>query len=86
MTLCSCSTSTGCSTLYPTTCLQARYRQHRPMVERSLAWITRGNRRLRYRGTARNNAWLQLRVGAINLRRLLALGLERTDSGWALAN
>ena len=64
---------------------QARYRRHRPMVERSLAWITRGNRRLRYRGTAKNDAWLQLRVGAINLRRLLTLGLERTDSGWALA-
>ncbi len=65
---------------------QARYRQHRPMVERSLAWITRGNRRLRYQGTQKNNAWLQLRVGAINLRRLLALGLLRTDSGWALAS
>ena len=64
---------------------QARYRQHRPTVERSLAWITRGNRRLRYYGTAKNDAWLQLRVGAVNLRRLLTLGLERTDSGWALA-
>jgi hypothetical protein len=64
---------------------QARYRQHRPMVERSLAWITRGNRRLRYHGTEKNDAWLQLRVGAINLRRLLTLGLQRTDSGWALA-
>ena len=63
----------------------ALYRQHRPMVERSLAWITRGNRRLRYRGTARNTAWLHLRVGAINLRRLLALGLQRRDAGWALA-
>jgi hypothetical protein len=56
------------------------------MVERSRAWITRGNRRLRYHGTAKNNAWLQLRVGAINLRRLLTLGLLRTDSGWALAS
>jgi Transposase DDE domain len=63
----------------------ALYRRHRPMVERSLAWITRGNRRLRYRGTAKNTAWLHLRVGAINLRRLLALGLQRRDAGWALA-
>ncbi len=29
---------------------QAAYRQHRPMVERSIAWLTaKGNRRLRYR-------------------------------------
>jgi hypothetical protein len=26
------------------------YRQHRPMVERSIAWLTRGNRKVRYRG------------------------------------
>lgn len=58
---------------------QAVYRQHRPMVERSLAWLTRGNRRLRYRGTARNDAWLHLRAGAINLRRLLNLGLQRQN-------
>jgi hypothetical protein len=35
------------------------YRRHRPMVERSIAWLVRGaNRRLRYRGTARNRRWL----------------------------
>ena len=61
------------------------YRQHRPMVERSLAWLTRGNRKLRYRGTAKNNAWLHLRAGAINLRRLTALGLQRTDGAWTIA-
>jgi IS5 family transposase len=63
---------------------RATYRQHRPMVERSLAWLTRGNRRLRYRGTTKNDAWLQVRAGAVNLRRLLALGLQRTDGAWAL--
>ena len=63
----------------------ATYRQHRPMVERSLAWLTRGNRRLRYRGTSKNNAWLHLRVGAINLRRLLNLGLIHQDRTWVLA-
>jgi hypothetical protein len=63
---------------------QATYRRHRPMVERSLAWLTRGNRRLRYRGTTKNDAWLQLRAGAVNLRRLLTLGLHRTDRAWAL--
>ena len=61
------------------------YRRHRPMVERSIAWITRGNRKLRYHGTTKNNAWLHLRVTAINLRRLLNLGLHHTDTGWALA-
>src|SRR4051794_2516053 len=29
---------------------QTEYRQHRPMVERSIAWLTRGARKLRYRG------------------------------------
>jgi len=34
------------------------YRQHRPMIERTIARLTRGNRRLRYRGTIKNNHWL----------------------------
>lgn len=61
------------------------YRQHRPMVERSLAWIVRGNRRLRFRGVAKNNAWLHHRVAAINLQRLITLGLAHTDGTWAIA-
>ena len=28
---------------------------HRPMVERSIAWLVRGNRRVPYRGVAKNN-------------------------------
>lgn len=55
------------------------------MVERSIAWLTRGNRRVPYRGITKNNAWLQRRVAAINLRRLLALGLQRLDDQWILA-
>lgn len=58
------------------------YRQHRPMVERSLAWLTRGNRRVPYRGVVKNNAWLHVRVAAINLRRLLALGLHHDTNRW----
>jgi Transposase DDE domain/Transposase domain (DUF772) len=65
---------------------QATYRRHRPMVERSLAWLTRGNRRVPYRGVAKNDAWLHLRVAAIDLRRLLTLGLTGTDGHWALAS
>lgn len=62
------------------------YRRHRPMVERSIAWLTRGNRRLRFRGTRLNDLWLSHRAAALNLRRLLALGLHRRPTGtWALA-
>jgi hypothetical protein len=65
---------------------QAAYRRHRPMVERSIAWLTRRARRLPYRGVTKNDAWLHLRVAAINLRRLLGLGLTGTDGRWALAS
>lgn len=64
---------------------QTTYRQHRPMVERSIAWLTRGNRRVPYRGVEKNNNWLHHRVAALNLRRLLALGLTMEDGAWALA-
>jgi hypothetical protein len=64
---------------------QATYRQHRPMVERSIAWLTRGNRRVPYRGVEKNNNWLHHRVAALNLRRLLALGLTVQNGNWALA-
>lgn len=65
---------------------QADYRQHRPMVERSIAWlVASGNRKVRYRGVAKNHAWLQNRTAALNLRRLLALGLTRTDGTWTIA-
>jgi len=33
-----------------------------------------------------NDAWLHLRVAAINLRRLLTLGLTGTGGHWALAS
>jgi IS5 family transposase len=64
---------------------QAVYRQHRPMVERSIAWLVAGrNRRLRFRGTRTNDLWLHHRVAGLNLRRLLTLGLTRTTGAWAL--
>jgi IS5 family transposase len=61
------------------------YRQYRPLVERAIAWLTRGNRKLRYRGVARNNQWLHHRVAALNLRRLIILGLHHTGTNWAIA-
>jgi len=64
---------------------QALYRQHRPMVERTIAWLTRGNRRVPYRGIEKNNNWLHHRAAALNLRRLLALGLTNDNGTWTLA-
>jgi hypothetical protein len=64
---------------------QTVYRQHRPMVERSIAWIVRGNRKLRYRGTTKNDSWLHHRAAAVNLRRLITLGLHHTGTNWAIA-
>ncbi len=66
--------------------LRATYRQHRPMAERSIAWlVAKGNRRLRYRGVERNEAWLNRRVAALNLRRLIVLGLTRSEGTWVFA-
>lgn len=62
------------------------YRRHRPMVERSIAWlVARGNRRVRYRGLERNQHGLTTRIAAINLRRLVNLGLDHQEQGWVLA-
>ncbi len=63
---------------------QSVYRQHRPMVERSIAWLVRGARRVPYRGVEKNNHWLHHRVAALNLRRLLALGPTVENGTWAL--
>ena len=64
--------------------IKAIYRQHRPMAERSISWlVAKNNRRLRYRGIDKNNEWLLLRVAALNLRRLINLGL-RNDAGWVV--
>lgn len=64
---------------------QHPYRQHRPMVERTIAWMTRGTRRVPYRGTVKNNAWWSTRAAAINLKRLVTLGLNATEGTWAIA-
>jgi hypothetical protein len=65
---------------------QQSYRRWRPMVERSLAWLLAdGCRRVPYRGIQRNELWWSLRVAAVNLRRLLVLGLARQDGAWVLA-
>ena len=63
---------------------QTVYRKHRPMVERSIAWMTRGARRVPYRGVVKNNAWWVNRAAGINLKRLLNLGLTSQNGRWAL--
>ena len=66
--------------------VQAHYRQHRPMVERTIAWlVARGNRRVPYRGVERNQQWLTNRLAALNLRRLTRLGLDHQDGAWVIA-
>jgi IS5 family transposase len=60
------------------------YRRWRPMVERSIAWlVANGNRRVRFRGVEKNQLGLSLRIAAINLRRLVNLGLVN-DGGWKI--
>jgi transposase len=64
------------------------YRKYRPNVERVISQIaSRGGRRLklRYLGTARNNAWLKNRTAALNLRTLISRGLDRRNRTWVLA-
>lgn len=68
----------GTRTSSPTT-------QHRPMVERSIAWLTAGNnRRLRYLGVAKTDAWFRLRAGAVNLKLLLSLGLTVREGAFVV--
>ena len=55
------------------------------MVERTIAWLTRGNRRLRYRGVVNNDHWLHHRAAALNLRRLITLGPVHTGTNWVIA-
>lgn len=64
---------------------QNEYRRYRPMVERAIAWLVRGNRKVRYRGVAKNDHWLHHRAAAINLRRLITMGLVHNGAAWALS-
>jgi IS5 family transposase len=62
------------------------YRRWRPMVERTIAWMVADNsRRVRFRGVERNQLGLSLRIAAINLRRMIYLGLDH-DGGWRLGS
>jgi hypothetical protein len=62
------------------------YRQHRPMIERTIAWLVRDNhRRVRFRGIEANRHAWSVRCAAINLKRLLNLGLVLDPTGtWTI--
>jgi hypothetical protein len=58
------------------------------VIERIIAWTATQNSRrirLRYTGTAKNDAWLHNRCAAINLRTMLRHGLTRSGEAWVLA-
>ena len=60
----------------------------RSAIERIISWTATQNGRrvrLRYIGTAKNDAWLHNRCAAMNLRTLLRHGLTRRNGAWALA-
>jgi IS5 family transposase len=68
--------------------LRKDYKARRPNVERAIAQVAtwRGRRlKLRYRGVARNHAWLKRRTAVLNLRNLISRGLARHDGAWVLA-
>ncbi|MEN8650304.1 IS1182 family transposase [Streptomyces sp. 21So2-11] len=64
---------------------QEEYRRWRPPVERAIAWlVAHGHRRVRHRGVIANNIALHHRAAALNLRRLIKLGLTRVNGTWTL--
>ncbi len=67
--------------------LTDRYRQHRPLVERTIAWLVANScRRVRFIGVDANRLGLTLRAAALNLRRLINLGLGHNGATWTLAS
>jgi hypothetical protein len=68
--------------------LREDYKKYRPNIERVISQVaSRGGRRLklRYLGTAKNNAWLKNRTAALNLRNLISRGLHHHNGAWMLA-
>ena len=62
------------------------YTTTRPMGERSISWLVAdGCRKVRYRRLERNRHWLRLRCAALNLKRLITLGLSHDSNRWSLA-
>ncbi|MET7495775.1 transposase [Streptomyces sp900116325] len=65
---------------------QDEYRRWRPTVERAIAWlVAKDNCWVAHRGVIANTIWLHCRSAALNLRRLINLGLTRTRDTWRLS-
>ncbi len=65
-----------------------RYKATRPIVERKISHFMRrawGGRKARVRGAKRIATDVTNRAAALNWARLAALGLHRSESGWALS-
>jgi IS5 family transposase len=61
------------------------YRNLRPMIERTIAWFVRGNaRKVRYRGIERNVLFVSHRAAAVNLMRLVNLGVSHNGTSWVM--
>ena len=56
------------------------------LAERTIAWLVRNNRRCPCRSTQRSRLWLTARAAAVNLRRLVNLGLAHNDHHWAITS
>jgi hypothetical protein len=61
---------------------QEVYRQVRPMTERAISWLVRPGRRSPYRGLVKTHAWIRRRAAAVNLKRLVNMGLDNTQGAW----
>jgi IS5 family transposase len=61
------------------------YRNLRPMIERTIAWFVRANaRKVRYRGIERNVLFVSHRAAAVNLMRLVNLGVSHDGTTWVM--
>ena len=61
------------------------YTTTRPMGERSISWLVAdGCRKVRYRRLERNRHWLRIRCAALNLKRLITLGLGHDGHHWTI--
>jgi len=74
----------ACPPLASTAEFQETYRQKRPMIERTIAWLVRGqNRRLRYIRNREEQDLARHRAAAVNLMRMLTSASATTARhGW----
>ena len=64
---------------------ETTYRNLEPMVERTLVWLVGKNaRQVRYRGIERNKLFHSHRAAAVNLTRLVNLGVSHDGTTWVM--